>query len=123
MARTEKLSNLSLRRRRLTFCANAVVSVMVAAPAIAMVLMNCRRDVVISIVVVVKGKDGARIERIATDFDGSIRGGQYTSVESVRQFASEITRAGLHFARLRTFNTHNSNVQTLTRIANHDSSY
>src|SRR5262245_26631910 len=67
MARTEKLSNPSLRRRRLKFCANDVVSVMVAAPAIAMVLTNCRRDVMISIVAVLKGKDGTRIERIATD--------------------------------------------------------
>jgi hypothetical protein len=79
---------------------------MVVTPATASDLMNCRRDVVVSIVVVLKGKDGASIELIATDFGGSIRGDQYTSVKSVYQCASEIAGAGLHFARLQTFNIH-----------------
>jgi hypothetical protein len=81
---------------------------MVAAPATASDLMNCRRDVVVSIVVVLERKDSTRIELIATDFSGSIRGGQYTSVKSMRQFTSEIAGAGLHFARLQNFNIHNS---------------
>jgi len=81
---------------------------MVAAPAMATILTNCRRDVVVSIVVVLKGKDDPRIELIATDFGGSIRADQYTSVKSVYQFTSEIAGGGLHFARLRTFNIHNS---------------
>jgi hypothetical protein len=55
---------------------------MVAAPATASDMMNCRRDVVVSIVVVLKRKDGTRIELIATDFSGSIRGDQY----SIRTF-------------------------------------
>src|SRR5215475_3475510 len=88
MARIEKLSNPSLRRRRLAPCANDVISVMVAAPATASDLMNCRRDVVISIVVVLERKDGTRIELIATDFSGSIRG------ESV--YICQI-RAPIHF--------------------------
>jgi hypothetical protein len=79
---------------------------MVVTPATASDLMNCRRVVVVSIVVVLKGKDGASIELIATDFGGSIRGDQYTSVKSVYQCASEIAGAGLHFARLQTFNIH-----------------
>jgi hypothetical protein len=86
---------------------------MVAAPAMASDLMNCRRDVVISIVVVSKGKDGTRIELIAADFSGSIRGDQYTSVKSAYQFASEIAGAGLHFARLQTFNTRNSTTTSI----------
>jgi hypothetical protein len=81
---------------------------MVAAPATASDLMNCRRDVVVSIVVVLERKDGTRIELIATDFSGSTRGDQYTSVKSVYQFTSEIVRSGLHFARLRTFDMLNS---------------
>jgi hypothetical protein len=81
---------------------------MVAAPATASDLMNCRRDVVVSIVVVLERKDGARIELIATDFSGSIRGDQYTFIKSVYQFTSEIAGAGLHFARLQNFNIHNS---------------
>jgi hypothetical protein len=81
---------------------------MVAAPATASDLMNCRRDVVVSIVFVLKGKDGASIELTATDFGESIRGDQYTSVKSVRQCASEIAGAGVHFARLQTFDIHNS---------------
>jgi hypothetical protein len=81
---------------------------MVAAPATASDLMNCRRDVVVSIVVVLERKDGTRIELIATDFSGSIRGDQYTSVKSAYQFTSEIAGAGLHFARLQNFNMLNS---------------
>jgi hypothetical protein len=86
---------------------------MVAAPATASDLMNCRRDLVISIVVVFKGKDGTRIELIATDFGGSIRGDQYTSVKSVYQFTSEIAGAGLHFVSLQTFNVHNSTTTSI----------
>jgi hypothetical protein len=96
---------------------------MVAAPATASDLMNCRRDVVVSIVVVLERKDSTRIELIATDFSGSIRGGQYTSVKSMRQFTSEIAGAGLHFGRLQTFNIHNSTTAALMRIANHDPNY
>jgi len=51
---------------------------MVAAPATASDLMNCRRDVVVSIVVVLERKDGTRTELITTDFSGSIRGDQYS---------------------------------------------
>jgi hypothetical protein len=62
----------------------------------------------VSIVVVLERKDGTRIELTAADSSGSIRGDQYTFVKSVRQFASEIARAGLHFARLQNFNIHNT---------------
>jgi hypothetical protein len=86
---------------------------MVAAPATASDLMNCRRDVVVSIVVVLERKDGTRIELIATDFSGSIRGDQYTSVKSVYQFTSEIAGAGLHFASLQTINVHNSTTTSI----------
>lgn len=85
--------------------------------------MNCRRDVVVSIVVVLKGKDGASIELIATDFGGSIRGEQYTSVKSVYQFTSEIAGAGLHFARLKLSTFTIQPQQALMRIANHDPDY
>jgi hypothetical protein len=61
-------------------------------------------------------EDGARIELIAADFGGSIRGDQYTSVKSVYQFASEIAGAVLHFARLQNFNIHSST----TTIADED---
>jgi hypothetical protein len=96
---------------------------MVAAPATASDFMICRRDVMVSIVVVLERKDGTRIELIATDFSGSIRGGQYTSVISVRQFTSEIAGAGLHFWRLQTLNIHNSTTAALMRVANHDPNY
>jgi hypothetical protein len=89
------------------------LSVIVAAPAMATILTNCRRDVVVSIVVVFKGKDNSRIELIAADFGGSIRGDQYTSVKSVYQFTSEIAGAGLHFARLQIFNIHNSTTTSI----------
>jgi hypothetical protein len=64
-------------------------------------------------ILVLKGKDSTRIELIAADFSGSIRGDQYTSVKSVYQFASEIAGADLHFARLQTFNMLNSTTTSI----------
>jgi hypothetical protein len=58
------------------------MSVMVAAPATAIDLTKCRRDVVGFIVVILNGKVS---ERIATGFDGSTRKDQYTSAKSLYQ--------------------------------------